>query len=349
MLPFLRSRLLLYVVGAGALGALVLGALAGLGLLEAGTALGLAAMGVVGAAVAAVAVMVRRLGRRVNRLSRELEGRMGEAVRAVEEHQARTGASFEEHQARTGASFEEMTAELARLRDETLPKLSRDVIRTVTMQGRTDYEQQVAWTELRDYLKPGPFMPPLRGWAASPDVLRLLVRIIDERRPELVVECGSGSSSVWLGYALRQVGSGRLVALEHEERYAELSRELVTAHGLDDIVDVRHAPLTDWVPEEGSVEDPAQPWYDLKAVADLKEIGLVFVDGPPGATSPQARYPAVPALLPHCAPDVIIVLDDTVRRAERDLSDRWLAAYPELSCRPEPVEKGARVFTRNAL
>ncbi len=102
------------------------------------------------------------------------------------------------------------------------------------------------------------------------------------------------------------------------------------------------------MPEDGTAEDAAQPWYDLKAVADLKEIGLVFVDGPPEATAPQARYPAVPALLPHCATDAVIVLDDTVRRAERDLSDRWLAAYPELSCRPETVEKGARVFTRNA-
>ncbi|CAM3700190.1 hypothetical protein GCM10009799_10790 [Nocardiopsis rhodophaea] len=337
MLRFLRSRLLHYVVGAGALGALVLGALAALGLLGAGTAMGLAATGVVGAAVAAVAVMVRRLARRVNLLSGELEKRTGETVRAVEEHQARTGSSLEE-----------VTAELARLRDETLPKLTRDIVRTVNTQGRNDYEQQVAWTELRDYLKPGPFMPPLRGWAASPDVLRLLVGIIDERRPELVVECGSGSSSVWLGYALRRMGGGRLVALEHEERFAELSRDLVTAHGLDDIVDIRHAPLTDWVPEEGAADDAAQPWYDLKAVADLEEIGLVFVDGPPEATAPQARFPAVPALLPHCATDAVIVLDDTVRRAERDLSDRWLAAYPELSCRSETVEKGARVFTRNA-
>ncbi|MBB6172654.1 hypothetical protein HNR23_002714 [Nocardiopsis mwathae] len=343
---FRRSRLLGYVVAAGALGALAAGTLAAAGLLTAGTALVLAALGVVAAAVAAVAVMVRRLARRVNVLSREISGvhrRTGDTLRAV-------AVQREE----ADASFAAVRGELSRLREETLPALSRDVIRTVNTQGRNDYEQQVAWTELRDHLRPGPFMPPLRGWAASPDVLRLLVRLIDERRPELVVECGSGSSSVWLGYALRKAGAGRLVALEHEERYAELSRELVAAHGLDAIVDVRHAPLTEWAPDadpgaNGVGASAPQPWYDLKAVADLKEIGLVFVDGPPEATATQARYPAVPALLPHCAADAVIVLDDTVRRSERDLSDRWLAAFPELSCRSEAVEKGARVFTRTPL
>lgn len=225
----------------------------------------------------------------------------------------------------------------------------------VTVQGRRDFEQQAAWWELRDFVRPGPFMPALRGWAASPDVLCLLVERISAIRPALVVECGSGASSVWLGYALRRVGQGRLVALEHDERYAELSRDLVAAHGLADIVEIRHAPLRDWTPDRGagtgaggeSGEDAAtQPWYDLDALVDLDGIGVLFVDGPPARTAPEARYPAGPVLLPRCAPGAVVLLDDTVRTAEQRTSDRWLAAHPEFERTTAATEKGTHLLTR---
>ena len=247
-------------------------------------------------------------------------------------------------------SLEAVGERITSLQDHALPRASREIQRTVTAQGRHDYEQQVAWAELREYLDVAPFMPPLRGWAASPDVLRLLVKLIDRHRPELVVECGSGASSVWIGYALRRAGSGRLVAIEHEARYAELSRDLIAAHGLDDVVEIRHAPLTEVKPElaaaepEGPVES-APLWYDLSRLGDLRRIGLLFVDGPPQATGAQARYPAVPALLPHCTDDAVIVLDDADRPDERALGDRWVTEH-RLRRTEEQAEKGAHVFTR---
>ena len=93
-------------------------------------------------------------------------------------------------------------------------------------------------------------------------------------------------------YALRRAGRGRLVALEHDARYAELSRALVTAHGLDDVVEVRLTPLIDQ-----PVGGATQRWYDTTALDDLDGIGELFVDGPPGETVPSARYPAIPLLL----------------------------------------------------
>lgn len=211
----------------------------------------------------------------------------------------------------------------------------------VEAKGIDDYEQLVAWAELQRALSPAVFMPRLRGWAASPDVIRILARTIDATTPDLVVECGSGSSSVWIGYALRRAGRGRLVALEHDAQYAELSRALVAAHGLDDVVEVRLAPLVDQ-PVGGAAP---QPWYDPSAIADLDGIGVLFVDGPPGHIGPFARYPALPFLLGRCAPEVTIVLDDAARPDERAVGDRWLADDPRLRRRSEPAEKGADIFT----
>ncbi len=251
--------------------------------------------------------------------------------------------------AKLDVMVERTLAEMNDLRSATIPKMAGELRGYISRSGVKDYEQYVAWSELQKALEPADFMPPLRGWAASPDVIRILIRVIFDRKPSLVVECGSGSSSVWLGYALRRAGGGRLVALEHDASYADRTRALVAAHGLDDIVEVRFAPLVavHAEPDDDSRKEVAtsQLWYDTAAIEDLADIGVIFVDGPPAATGREARYPAVPTLLPKCADDVVIVLDDAARPDEVAVGDRWLAEQPRLRREIEPAEKGAHVFT----
>ena len=74
-----------------------------------------------------------------------------------------------------------------------------------------------------------------------------------------------------------------------------------------------------------------QVWYERDAWSDLTDIGLMFVDGPPAAAGPESRYPAGPLLIPRCAADALILLDDTQRKDERAISDQWLAEFPYLS------------------
>ncbi|WP_067970556.1 class I SAM-dependent methyltransferase [Nocardiopsis trehalosi] len=324
------ARLWVPIAAATAAGLGLVGVLGAIGAVDGAVALQLVVSVLTAAVAAGTAVMVRRHGAQLRRLRTDL-GRIGADQADLRGRvDAGVAAVAELPEAVRAVGAEQRTA-FARLSDH------------VTERGRADYEQQVAWQELRDYLRPAPFMPALRGWAASPDVLRLLVEEIRDRAPKLVVECGSGASSVWLGYALRRSGNGRLVAIEHDERYAELSRDLVAAHGLGDIVEVRHAPLREWTPPGGG--DP-QPWYDTEALGDLDGIDVLFVDGPPARTAPQSRYPAGPVLLPRCSADAVVVIDDTVRGDERATSDRWVAEHPGLRYRSVPLEKGANVFTR---
>lgn len=342
----LRSRLRPILALGAVVGVAVLAvpvALAALGLVGWIDAATLVLLGALGGAVAVLALGLLFLRRTVNGLS-------GAVSTALDTHSRRVNETLGRDRLEAAHALDGVQERLAHLRDHSLPKLSREITHAVTVQGRNDYEQQVAWTELRAHLDAPTFMPPLRGWAASPDVMRLLVRDIDRRRPALVVECGSGSSSVWIGYALRRAGAGRLVAVEHDARYAELSRALVASHGLEDVVEVRTAPLTAYTPEDGPAAeaegDADRRWYDTSVLADLEGIGLLFVDGPPEATGSQARYPAVPVLLPRCAEDAVIVLDDASRADERALGDRWLAEHPDLRRTEEAAEKGAHVFTR---
>ncbi|MDF5757478.1 class I SAM-dependent methyltransferase [Spongiactinospora sp. TRM90649] len=289
---------------------------------------------------------VRALKAQVDEVKSAQRAGVGTVVTALGEDRAELAghtALLREQAARLDAQRTVLDAHASALSGlgKTGDKLAEQLAeQTRRARARTEYHQVEAMIDLRLLLAPRAPLPRLRGWAASPDVLRLLVERIAAERPKLVIECGSGSSSVWLGYAMERFGGGRIVALEHEERFARASRDLVTAHGLESVVEVRHAPLTDW---------QGHQWYDPAAFDDLGDAGLVFVDGPPGNLGPGARYPAVPLLLPHCAPGAWLVLDDTVREDERDVAERWLREYPELTATPFAAEKGAMVFERGAL
>lgn len=182
--------------------------------------------------------------------------------------------------------------------------------------------QVEALMDLYALVSPRASMPSTQGWAAAPTTMQALVRTVLERSPSTVVECGSGSSSVWLGYALQRSGQGRCVSLEHDAAYAEATRALLRSHGLEDVVEVRLAPLT-----TVRVGDESYLWYDPAALADLHDVGVVFVDGPPGGVGPLARFPALPLLEDHCADDAVFLLDDTSRPEESMVHDRWTAEH----------------------
>ena len=103
--------------------------------------------------------------------------------------------------------------------------------------------------------------------------------------------------------------------------------------------EVRYAPLT-----PTTLPDHEGSWYDPAALADLHDVGLTFVDGPPGSGGPQARYPTVPLLADRMAPTCAIVLDDANRRDERDVTERWLTRLEGFGYRFLPLTRGAGLF-----
>lgn len=167
--------------------------------------------------------------------------------------------------------------------------------------------------------------PLLTGWSLEPASLANLLRLVIERRPALIVECGSGASTVWLARAAREYG-GRVVALEHQEEYARAVRDDLVRHKLEHIADVRLAPL-----ESFELNGEQYRWYARDAWVDLDGIELLLVDGPPKATGLRARYPAVPLLGAQLAAGALLVLDDVHREVERDVLSAWQVESGSLS------------------
>jgi predicted O-methyltransferase YrrM len=191
-------------------------------------------------------------------------------------------------------------------------------------------------------VRPRGLVPPMVGYVAAPDVLVVLVHKFLSLRPRLAIECGSGTSTLFLALAAQQYGVDcRLVSLEHDLAYAQATRTLVADHGVGHLVDIRHAPLT-----TTPLTDHSGPWYDPAAFDDLHDIGLAFVDGPPRDVGPQARYPMVPLLADRLGDTCAILLDDVKRPDERAVAERWAAQLADFSYRYLPLIRGVGIFTR---
>jgi hypothetical protein len=204
------------------------------------------------------------------------------------------------------------------------------------------FRQVEAIQNLSAILPTSDVLPATRGWAASPDLLLVLVDQVITQRPSLVVECGSGASTLWLALALRRFGiDGRIVALDHDPVFAAKTRDFLARHGVSDLAEVRDAPLEDF-----SLADGTYSWYARRAWEDLTGIDLLFVDGPPAATGSKARYPALPLLREALNPAATVVLDDLVVPDMQETLRLWLDACPEFGSEVLPLEKQAALLRK---
>lgn len=269
------------------------------------------------------------------------------AARAVDLR--RTVTSVAKHTARIESQLSDLRSMLADLPSEA--RLAAEEMEARILAGfgtrtrsaaRENYRQLEALTNLHAIIPVDRPMPATRGFPASPDLLLLLVDLVRRDEPRLIVECGSGTSTLWLARALRHFCvDGRVVALEHDKTFTERSHQLLVDHELTSYAEVRDAPL-----EEFIIDGVTFHWYAADAWSNLHDVNLLFVDGPPRYVSDRARYPALPLLIDRLASDATVVVDDLIRKAERDMVDKWVLDNPKFSDERLQLEAGAAVLRR---
>jgi predicted O-methyltransferase YrrM len=158
------------------------------------------------------------------------------------------------------------------------------------------------------------------GWALPAETCERLVHEIMERRPSLIVECGSGTSTALMASCLQRFEvDGRIVSLDHKSKFAQATQNLLEQCGASDYATVVTAPLTTHTVWEQSLR-----WYDFDPESSLEGmIDLLLVDGPPGPLGPMARFPAVPILRDKLSPECFILLDDGRRTDEKEIAEKW--------------------------
>jgi predicted O-methyltransferase YrrM len=204
-----------------------------------------------------------------------------------------------------------------------------------------DFKQVEALFSLYSTLRPDLPLPDTRDWAASPDFLKKLTVLILKQEAQMVVETGSGVSTLVIGYCLKRLGRGKVISLEHDERYVTATNELINFHDLTQFACVIHCPLV-----KVDIGGETFSWYSTEGVPFERPIDILVVDGPPANDQEFPRYPALPQLSAHLAKNAFILLDDGRRAGESRTNKRWTAEFPSIRSEFLPTEKGAFLLRR---
>ncbi len=194
------------------------------------------------------------------------------------------------------------------------------------------FRQSEAMQQLLSLLKFSAPVPPTRSWAASPDLLLTLAQLVRTHNPKLVVELGSGVSTL----VVAKAGAKKVISIDNSAEFAGRTREVLKEHKVRG-VDIRVAELKAHI--------SGVDWYDTNVIKDLKRIDLLIVDGPPGSKNPQARMPARAEFIAKLSPKAIIVIDDVNRDGERKLAEAFAKALPNHILTIYPHEKGTAVIS----
>jgi predicted O-methyltransferase YrrM len=213
--------------------------------------------------------------------------------------------------------------------------------RAILREQRTHYEQLESLLSLFSVLELRAPLPKTRGYPASPDFLKLVADLIFQRKPTLIVEAGSGVSTLIGAYCLEYLGCGRIISLEHDQKFLSISKKDIELHGLNYIAEVVFAPL-----REVDITGQNRLWYDIGQLDKMRNIDMLIIDGPPGYIQPLIRYPALPVLFDCLSDNAIIVMDDGARGDEKKTVEVWLREFPCFVCEYVPLEKGAFIIRK---
>lgn len=274
--------------------------------------------------------------RRTSRLERDVT----KGLRRVEGDVRRVEGDLSRLQSAVHADFDATRQLLEGVHQQTSARLARLelAVDEVVEAARIRDQLLQSTISLQPAMSSQP-LPPMRGWAGFADFQSYLYRLVRATEPDLVVECGSGISTVVIASGLAEIGRGSIVSLDHDDWYASRTRSWLTARGLDTYAEVLLAPLAD------HDLSPGNPWYRHPWLEqDARDIDLLVVDGPPGSTAERARYPAVPLLQRRLQHDCVIVLDDVNRDDEREILEAWKELLPGHETIVLPHIKGTGVL-----
>ncbi|PSS46523.1 hypothetical protein C6560_20865 [Enterobacter sp. FS01] len=199
--------------------------------------------------------------------------------------------------------------------------------------------QVESFISIQNYLSTGDSIPSFHGWPISADIGLFLIEKIREEQYDVIIEFGSGTSTLLMAKALsalnitNHTGSKRIITFEHNEDYFLKTQKQLNINKVDHLVQLCLAPLKEWRDSSGNYR-----YYDCKETlgnlskslhGEKKKI-LVLVDGPPGDTCAHARYPAVPFLINLIKDhEIDWVLDDAYRTEEIGSANLWKGIWAE--------------------
>jgi len=199
------------------------------------------------------------------------------------------------------------------------------------------YAQITDFMQIERIIGSGIILKPLRGWALSPDAVVHILAELQQRDDPVMIEFGSGQSTVIFASYFKRRGKGRLISVEHDAVYAANIMKQIEALGLMEYVESHVVPLKDYTDvQTGNVSKS----YDLTCVKKERKLDVVLVDGPPMSFGILTRYYPIHWSLENLAVAGKIFLDDADRPNERLIVQRVARNQPQIYVEELKTEKG---------
>lgn len=191
---------------------------------------------------------------------------------------------------------------------------------------------------------PGMLMP-VSEYSMCATNLHIVLDLLNVKKPNLVVELGSGISTILAAYWLKEHKKGEIISFEHSNKWAEKCSFYLKYHGLEDIAEVRSVPLGFC-----KLLDHELNWYQLdNKIQDMRDIDILIVDGPPADKNPLARLPALPKFYDLLKNDALIFLDDGNRDGERRIVKEWCDSFSDFKAEYFDTLTGCWILKRDSL
>ncbi|WP_449431675.1 methyltransferase FkbM [Pseudomonas putida] len=241
-----------------------------------------------------------------------------------------------QHMAEQLQKQNEALSEQIKQQNAEMIKVRKSLESTVKTEMLNAAQQLEAFLGVQNFLNHGERLPGMHGWPISPDFALYLIELIDANDYDLIVEFGSGTSTVLIAKALARINRQQRgksptvqVAFEHLEKYHAQTEANLHQAGLAQAVQLILAPLAPYQAANGTTYSYYSCQATLNELAQRLPVGdlkvLVMVDGPPASTGRHARYPAVPSVLAELKRARIdILLDDYIREDEKEIAQLWL-------------------------
>ncbi len=167
-----------------------------------------------------------------------------------------------------------------------------------------------------DWLQDLPSVSPGR-WAVGYNYLYIMTRILNELKPQSVLDIGLGISSTLISQYFMKVhpANGRHTIIEHDQLWVDFYKK---NHKLSTCSEIIVEPcITKYY--QGH---PYNAYKDLKERLDIRKYSVISIDGPIGRDSPEYSRRDILELLPEILEDnFVIVMDDAERIGEKRTID----------------------------
>lgn len=140
----------------------------------------------------------------------------------------------------------------------------------------------------------------------------------------VIVELGSGISTVYIAKFLQQQRQGHLFSVEQDADWLKIVSKIIERENVGEYVTFVHAPLT----HSSRTITPNGQWYDESVLTKEipSSIDMLIVDGPSDfieSPDPYIRYPALSFFLGSFSQECSVFLDDTTRKGEIKVLSMW--------------------------